>query len=272
MASIRLFESTSHAKLYSRFRPTYPKDIYEEIRKFVNKHGIVPGTVADIACGSGQSTFSLSPLFQRCIGTDISAAQIDCAKQKARDSTSNNVDFVTASAESLPFDDESVDVVTCAQAWHWLDPVSVNPEINRVLREPGCLAVYGYARGVLSHPKCEALADEFFTKTLASYWHANRRLVDNHFRDIRLPFMVAERHEITSFQTLQLSDFIGYLSTASAYHHLCEKLPGNTLLPDLADAMKAALLQGKDASGNEENLCVDVSTPMFLILCVKKEK
>ena len=268
MATIRLFENASHAKLYSRFRPTYPKGIYEAIDKFLKKHGISPGTAVDIGCGSGQSTFSLSTLFHRCIGTDISEAQIACAREKARESTHENVDFVTAAADSLPIADKSVDVVTCGQAWHWLDPVAVNPEIDRVLKEPGCLAVYGYARGVLLHPKCEALLDHFFTRTLADYWHPNRKLVDNHFRDIQLPFSVAERHDITSHQTLRLSDFIGYLSTASAYHNLCEKLPGNTILADLADDMKAAL-EDTGVTGNGD-IYVDVSTPMFLILCVKK--
>lgn len=44
-------------------------------------------------------------------------------------------------AESIPLDDASVDAVTVAQAWHWVDPPRALPEIARVLRPGGALCL-----------------------------------------------------------------------------------------------------------------------------------
>jgi ubiquinone/menaquinone biosynthesis C-methylase UbiE len=41
----------------------------------------------------------------------------------------------------LPFADNSFDVVTAAQCWHWFDRVQAPREILRVLRPNGSLAV-----------------------------------------------------------------------------------------------------------------------------------
>ena len=80
MASLQLFEGTSHAAAYAMFRPTYPEIVFDTISTFITKNGGSGFDVAvDVACGSGQSTFSLCSRFQRVIGVDISEAQITSA-------------------------------------------------------------------------------------------------------------------------------------------------------------------------------------------------
>ena len=44
-------------------------------------------------------------------------------------------------AEELPFADGSVDVVTCAQAFHWFDLGLALPELHRVLADGGLLVL-----------------------------------------------------------------------------------------------------------------------------------
>ena len=53
--------------------------------------------------------------------------------------------FRVGQSEVLPFEDNSVDLVTCCQAIHWFDIPKFYQEVNRVLRSKGgVLAVYGY--------------------------------------------------------------------------------------------------------------------------------
>ena len=53
--------------------------------------------------------------------------------------------FRVGQSEILPFEDNSVDLVTCCQAIHWFDIPKFYKEANRVLRpKGGVLAVYGY--------------------------------------------------------------------------------------------------------------------------------
>jgi len=48
---------------------------------------------------------------------------------------------IVAGAEDLPLDDASVDVITVAQAWHWVDPLAASAEAARVLAPGGVLAL-----------------------------------------------------------------------------------------------------------------------------------
>ena len=264
MAAIRLFESTSHAQIYAKFRPSYPRQLMEKIFLFAEKHGVGRDKVADIACGSGQSTFKLIDHFHHTVGVDISAAQISCAVEKAKEKgISDKVDFVVSSASSLPFEDESVDVITCAQAWHWLEPEAIFSEIDRVLKKPGALAVYGYGRGVMRHDECERILSHYYSHTLT--WHNNRKFVNNLYRDVKLPYPVAERHDIKDEKAITLDELKGYLSTWSAYLDYCEKHPGTEVLEDLMKEMEKLLKQGPSTDA-----LVHLDTPYFLILCLKE--
>jgi SAM-dependent methyltransferase len=51
------------------------------------------------------------------------------------------VDAREGSAEEIPLPDGSVDAVLVGQAWHWFDPDRALPEVARVLRPGGVLAV-----------------------------------------------------------------------------------------------------------------------------------
>ena len=55
-------------------------------------------------------------------------------------------EVVDGTAEELPFDDGSVDVVTVAQAFHWFDYDRALPELHRVLRPEGFLVLVWNSR------------------------------------------------------------------------------------------------------------------------------
>ena len=80
--AFRLYEDDDHAKLYSKFRPTYPKDLIDFIvtycKEKINQSTNSPSSLAvDIGCGPGQSTRLFADHFDKVIGFDISEAQIN---------------------------------------------------------------------------------------------------------------------------------------------------------------------------------------------------
>src|SRR5260221_12602617 len=65
------------ANQYAAFRPTYPKELYD----FIFSHVKNFGTAWDACTGNGQVARDLSKHFEKVIGSDISAKQLENAYQ-----------------------------------------------------------------------------------------------------------------------------------------------------------------------------------------------
>ena len=160
--AIRLFEGQEHAKLYARYRPTYPEGMFEEIFKYClsnNNDETYLNLAVDIGCGSGQSTRPLCRHFRQVIGSDVSEEQIKSAN--AQKGENENIQFRTGKGEDLSFlEDCTVDLITIAQALHWLNHDLFYAEVRRVLKPGGVFAAYGYGQNVLSQEEAEKLQTE----------------------------------------------------------------------------------------------------------------
>ena len=138
MAEVRSrFSDEKLSRAYAKYRPVYSN----HIRKlyyliYMKSKGCSGYDVAiDVACGSGQSTFLLADLFQNVTGIDVSKTQVDEALRKMENSTVSNVDFIVGDAHDLQIESSSVDLLTCAMGWHWLDPRLFYAEAKRVLKQ-----------------------------------------------------------------------------------------------------------------------------------------
>jgi SAM-dependent methyltransferase len=123
------------AGAYERARPGYPED---SVRWMV---GSEPVDVVDLGAGTGKLTRVLVALGHRVTAVeplDEMRAQLEAAVTDAR--------AVAGRAESMPLADGSADVVTSAQAFHWFDHDDALPEIARVLRPGGRLALVWNSR------------------------------------------------------------------------------------------------------------------------------
>lgn len=96
-------------------------------------------TVADLGCGTGQSTAALAPFVRRVIGVDQSTAMLKAAKK--RTSGLENVELRQGSLEALPLEDGSADAALLLLALTYVsEPSRALAEMARVLR-PGGRAV-----------------------------------------------------------------------------------------------------------------------------------
>jgi SAM-dependent methyltransferase len=123
------------AGAYERGRPRYPD---EAVRWLV---GDEPHDVVDVGAGTGKLTRSLVDLGHRVVAVeplDEMRAELIAAVP--------GVHALAGSAETIPLPDASADVVTSAQAFHWFDHTRALPEIARVLRPRGRLALVWNSR------------------------------------------------------------------------------------------------------------------------------
>ena len=115
------------AEAYELGRPGYPAEALDPLRLSREV------TVLDLAAGTGKLTRPLVASGARVIAVEPVA--------EMRAALPASVEALDGTAEAIPLDDGSVDLVTVAQAFHWFDGDAALVEIHRVLRPGGRLAL-----------------------------------------------------------------------------------------------------------------------------------
>jgi SAM-dependent methyltransferase len=119
---------------YERARPGYPPGVIELLARVMP---IRPRSrVCDLAAGTGKLTRLLLGT-----GADIVAVEPVPAMRRKLNITCPDVKVIDGTAEEIPLEDESVDVLTVGQAFHWFANAEAVGEIARVLRPAGGLAL-----------------------------------------------------------------------------------------------------------------------------------
>jgi SAM-dependent methyltransferase len=163
----------------------------------------------DCATGNGQAARDLARYFATVIATDASGEQI------AHALPASNIAYRVAPAEASGLADRSVDVVTVAQALHWLDFDRFYVEVRRVARSGGLIAVWSYGACHVG-ADVEPLLREFEEGVVGPYWSPERRWVDEGYRTLPFPF---EELAVPPFELRvrwSLSQLREYLSSWSA--------------------------------------------------------
>lgn len=190
---------------YARYRPGYPAELYEWLA------GLPEGrTLAwDCATGNGQAAVGLAAHFERVVATDLSASQVAQAVRHPR------VEYSVAPAEASGLSDGAVELVTVAQALHWLDLPAFYAEVRRVLAPGGAVVAWCY--NLLDvDPRVNAVIGRYYSQVVGVYWPPERRLLEAGYRTLPFPFreIEAPRFEMTAEWTLD--HLLGYLATWSA--------------------------------------------------------
>lgn len=202
------------AAQYSAFRPSYPDALFGYLAGLCGQR-----TMAwDCACGNGQASIGLARHFEQVIATDASAQQIAAASHSPR------ITYRVASAEHSEIGSSAVDLVSVAQALHWLDLEPFYCEVQRVLRPSGILAVWTYGVLRVEGDSVDALVQEFYTDITGPYWPPERRLVDEGYRGLRFPFAELDLPAFQMQEQWDREHLLGYLRTWSGTARYVEKV------------------------------------------------
>jgi len=94
----------------------------------------------DVGCGTGAASRAASAVTRLVVGVDLSAEMISRAAELA--SGVENVRFLIADSEQLPFDDGAFTAVLCSNSFHhYPDPSRAVREMARVLASDGRLVI-----------------------------------------------------------------------------------------------------------------------------------
>jgi SAM-dependent methyltransferase len=194
---------------YATFRPRYPADLFRFVAALPSRRD----TAWDCATGSGQAAVPLAEHFERVAATDASAEQVAHATPHPR------VSYSVALADDSGIDAGSVDLVTVAQALHWLPLERFFAEVRRVIAPGGALAVWCYSRLTVD-PAIDDVIERYYSGTCGPYWSPERALVDQGYRTIAIPIDEVQAPTMWITSRLSLDELGGYFRTWSATRKL----------------------------------------------------
>lgn len=120
-------------KNYAVARPHYPAALFNYM---IENHIVkADDTVADIGAGTGIFTCQISEKVKQVYAVEPN----EHMRSKGESLTGHikNILFINATAEHTGIKDNSIDVVTVAQAFHWFDRAAFKKECKRILKPNG---------------------------------------------------------------------------------------------------------------------------------------
>jgi SAM-dependent methyltransferase len=126
------------ADAYDRGRPGYPGELADLLTR---RLGVGPGVrVLDVGAGTGKLTRTLL-----ATGADVLAAEPVEDMRRLLGNVLPPERILDATAEALPLERASLDVVAAGDAFHWFDGARALDELARVLRPGGELVMAWHA-------------------------------------------------------------------------------------------------------------------------------
>lgn len=143
-------------KIWDIYAPIYEKAMHMDKKYYGYMYDRIPVIIKDkevleIATGPGLLAKHVAHFTKKMLATDYSDGMI---KEAKKGEYPNNLTFEVADATSLPYNDNSFDVVIIANALHVMaNPDKALKEIDRVLREDGVMIApnfVGHNKGIRS--------------------------------------------------------------------------------------------------------------------------
>lgn len=207
--------STDHfsrqAAQYRANRPSYPPELFAFLASVAPAWQLA----LDCATGNGQAALDLAGHFAQVIASDLSPAQLSHRHLHPR------VRYVAATAEQLPIADGCVDLVTVAQALHWLDLPTFYAQVRRVGRPGAIVAAWTYGLMRVA-PGIDRVVSRLYTDVVGPYWPPERALVESGYRDLPFPFETIPAPPFALRADWTLERLLGYLASWSAVQRFQE--------------------------------------------------
>lgn len=201
---------SGHADLYRAARPHYPDELFDWIARAAPSRDCA----WDAGCGNGQASTALAARFERVIATDPSAEQIRTAEAHT------NIEYRIERAEHTTLPGSSVDAVIVAQALHWFDLPAFVAEVQRVAKPGALFTAWCYANCSVT-PAVDHIIACLYDDTLGAYWSSERRLVDEGYASLALPFAPVPAPPLdlcVDWNARQLLAYLTSWSAAQRYH------------------------------------------------------
>ena len=211
---------------YANYRPHYPEFLVNVLSSLAPDQNLV----LDCGCGTGQLSVHLAGTFKNVIAIDASENQILNAEPR------QNIVYHVKPAEKTGLDNHSVDLITVAQAAHWLDLDSFYQEVQRIAKPKAILALITYGVLFLKEESLNQVVQEFYYRTIYEFWPKERKDVEDGYINWNFPFDEIDFPKTNMNAVWNLFELLGYIKTWSAVK-IAEKKLGYNPVDQLFDQL-----------------------------------
>jgi SAM-dependent methyltransferase len=218
---------TNRVANYVKYRPGYPEEVLNFLKE---KAGITAGSVIADA-GSGTGIFTKLLLDE---GYTVYAIEPNDAMRKSSvEQLHNYKNFhaVNGTAEDTTLESHGIDLVVCAQAFHWFDQTLAKTEFKRILKPKGQVALIWNNRQI-EYDEFAIAYELLLQQQGTDYSEVNHRnITDVDFSN----FFKNGKYELAKYNNVQIFDEDGLIGRAfsSSYIPPKETEPGQAFLADL---------------------------------------
>lgn len=185
---------------YVKYRPGYPAEV---LGLFRTEMALTQGSViADIGSGTGLSAKLFLENGNRVYGVEPNAAMREAAEDYLKEFTN----FIShdGTAENTNLNDDSIDFVIAAQAFHWFNAERTREEFQRVLKPAGFVALIWNERQLETTDFLRGY-ERLLKKYATDYESVRHENIDQE----RLGDFFESGYEVATFPNVQVFDFDG---------------------------------------------------------------
>jgi hypothetical protein len=131
------------------------------------------GSLLEVGCHAGPTLYAISRAkrFKRMAGTELSSEILEFAKRNLPDAIGQPVELVQASADNLPFEDASFDVVVTCMMLQCIGPEDITASLNELLRVSRRFLILGEPYSADKMDACPEGRADYYPNT--TYWIRN---------------------------------------------------------------------------------------------------
>jgi ubiquinone/menaquinone biosynthesis C-methylase UbiE len=246
---------SAQSKQYAGSRPTYPRALFEFIVGLVDEKSLA----WDCATGNGQAAVVLAEYFNQVVASDFSPKQIENARHRS------NIRYQIFPAEKPLLEDDSVDLITVAQALHWFDFDRFYSEAKRVLKKKeasksssGVIAAWSYGLHTIS-PEVDIITHYLYEDILGDkYWPVERKYVEAKYETIPFPFEPIQSPQFQLQLEWSLSELLNYFRSWSSVQKFID-IKNCSPLNEIYDRLESAW--GGREKANEKRI---ITFPLYV--------
>jgi SAM-dependent methyltransferase len=197
------------AEEFQRYRPDYPLELYDRILARVPQQS--RERAMDLGAGTGMVARNLIPHFHEVIAVEPDAQMAAKIAELCPQAVIRIV-----SAEECEQPRGTVDLITIANALHWMNAERVFANVIRWLRPEGVLAVFDRPLPKAG-PKIDAVTKEEFRGPWRSYRDPRLNRADTYREQLRATpgLSILEESKIPHFVPMSAQEYAGFWSSTS---------------------------------------------------------